>query len=448
MMFDSTTDFAGLPQGFTWGVATAAYQIEGAWNEDGRGPSIWDTFCRQPGKIENGDTGDVAADHYHRWAQDISLMADLGVKAYRFSIAWSRILPEGRGKVNPAGLDFYSRLVDALLDHGIEPFVTLYHWDLPQSLQDQGGWAQRDTVHYFSEYAHLVGSRLGDRVSHWITHNEPLVVAFAGHFAGVHAPGVRDPAVAFQVVHHLLLSHGLAVEALRDTVAGSQVGIALNLAPIHPESDSEEDHKAAARVDGVNNRLFLDPVLLGRYPNDVLLMAGSLFPVVQPDDMKRIAAPLDFLGVNYYSRSVVRHDSRTPILEAAWAQPQGNEYSEMWEIYPPGLYEILTRLKADYPSIDLYITENGIPVPDVLDRDGRVRDPRRVRYIHDHLAQAQRAVAEGVPLRGYFVWSLMDNFEWAYGYRMRFGLVYVDWTTQARTVKDSGRWYAQAIQDS
>lgn len=447
-MFDSRADFAGLPQGFTWGVATAAYQIEGAWNEDGRAPSIWDTFCHQPGKIENGDTGDVAADHYHRWAHDVGLMADLGVKAYRFSVAWSRILPEGRGKVNPAGLDFYSRLVDALLDRGIEPFVTLYHWDLPQSLQDRGGWAQRDTVHYFSEFAHLVGSRLGDRVTHWITHNEPFVAAFAGHFTGEHAPGLRDPVIAFQVLHHLLLSHGLAVEALRDAVARSQIGIALNLSPVHPASDTAEDRQAAVRADGVNNRLFLDPVLLGRYPDDVLAMCGPLFPLVQPGDMERIAAPLDFLGVNYYSRSVVRHDPDFPILEASQIRPQGNEYSEMWEIYPPGLYELLTRLKADYPPIDLYITENGIPVPDMPDQDGRVRDPRRIRYLHDHLAQVQRAVADGVPLRGYFVWSLMDNFEWAYGYKMRFGLVYVDWTTQARTVKDSGRWYAQVIQDS
>jgi beta-glucosidase len=447
-MPSSNADFLGFPQGFAWGVATAAYQIEGAWNEDGRGLSIWDTFCHQPGKIESGDTGDVAADHYHRWSEDVSLMADLSLNAYRFSISWSRVLPEGRGKANPAGMDFYSRLVDALLARGIQPFVTLYHWDLPQALQDRGGWANRDIVHYFAEYAHLVGSRLGDRVTYWITHNEPFVTAFAGHYAGDHAPGMQDPAIAFQVTHHLLLSHGYAVEALRDAVSRSQVGITLNLSPVHPASDAEEDQQAAGRVDGVNNRLFLDPVFLGCYPDDVLALFGPLFPQVPPDDLKRIAAPLDFLGVNYYTRAVIRHDPDFPILQAAWIKPEGSEYSEMWEIYAPGMYELLTRLKADYPVANLYITENGIPVPDVLDRDGQVHDPRRIRYLRDHLVQVHRALIEGVPVRGYFAWSLLDNFEWAYGYKMRFGLVYVDYQTQERIVKDSGRWYAQVIREN
>jgi beta-glucosidase len=453
-MSNSTADFVSFPPAFAWGTATAAYQIEGAWNEDGRGLSIWDTFCHQPGKIENGDTGDVAVDHYHRWAEDIGLMADLGLNSYRFSISWPRVLPEGRGQVNPAGLDFYSRLVDALLARNIQPFITLYHWDLPQALQDRGGWADRDIIHYFADYAHLVGSRLGDRVSHWITHNEPQVTAFAGHLFGAHAPGLRDAATAFQVTHHLLLSHGCAVEALRDAIPRARVGITLNLSPIHPASEAEEDRAAAKRVDGRNNRLFLDPVLLGRYPADVVALSGPLFPQVEPGDLERIAVPLDFLGVNYYSRAVIRHAPDSPLLQAVPVRPKGSDYSEMWEIYPAGMYELLTRLKADYgqgatpPLQNLYITENGIPVPDVPDPDGQVHDPRRIRYLRDHLVQVQRAIAAGVPVRGYFTWSLMDNFEWAHGFKMRFGLVYVDLKTQARTVKDSGRWYAQVIREN
>lgn len=453
-MSHSRGELLAFPEGFVWGVATAAYQIEGAHDEDGRGPSIWDTFCRQPGKIENGDTGDVAADHYHRWPEDVRLMAELGLQAYRFSISWPRILPEGKGKVNPAGLDFYSRLVDALLAHDIQPFVTLYHWDLPQALQDQGGWANRDTARYFAEYAHLVARRLGDRVTHWITHNEPLVVVAAGHLQGIHAPGIQDPMVAFRVAHHLLLSHGYAVEAIRDEVPSSQVGITLNLTPIHPASESEADQQAARRLDGLTNRMFLDPVLKGRYPEDVLDLLGPLFPPTEPDEMSRIAAPLDFLGVNYYTRAVIRHDPNSLLFQIGWVQPQGSEYSEMWEIYPPGIYEILTRVWTDYgqgpdaPLRALYITENGIPVPDMPDAEGKVHDPRRIRYLRDHLIQVHRAIAEGVPLRGYFVWSLLDNFEWAYGYRMRFGLVYVDYQTQKRTIKDSGRWYTEVIHEN
>jgi len=443
----SAADSTSFPRGFTWGAATAAYQIEGASQEGGRGPSIWDTFCQQPGAVERGESGEVAADHYHRWQQDVGLMADLGIGAYRFSIAWSRILPDGRGKVNAAGFDFYSRLVDALLERGIEPYITLYHWDLPQALQERGGWAARDTAHHFADYAHQVGSRLGDRVSRWITHNEPYVVAFPGHLTGDLAPGLRDSAVALRVVHHLLLSHGLAVEALRDVVARPKVGITLNLSPIYPASDLEVDHQAALWRDGIFNRLFLDPVLRGRYPEDVAAKYGALLRAVQAGDMERIATPLDFLGVNYYTRSVVRHDPAVPILESTQIRPEGNEYSDMWEIYPPGLHELLVRLKSDYAPVDLYITENGIPVPDTLDADGRVRDPRRIRYLRDHVLQVERAIADGVPVRGYFVWSLLDNFEWAFGYRMRFGLVYVDWGTQDRTVKDSGRWYARLVGD-
>jgi beta-glucosidase len=442
-------DFLHFPDNFFWGAASSAYQVEGAWNEDGKGLSIWDTFCRQPGKIERGESGDVATDHYHRWAEDVGIMSDLGLKAYRFSIAWPRILPEGTGTVNPAGLDFYDRLVDALLAQGIEPFVTLYHWDLPQSLQDQGGWTSRDTTHHFAEYARIVAERLGDRVTYWATHNEPFVVAMLGHRTGEHAPGLQDPGAALRVAHHLLLSHGLAVEALRATLRRpGRVGIVLNLSPVHPASDSDDDRLATRRFDGVLNRMFLDPVLRGRYPDDTLEMFGPLFPEVQPGDLERIAVPLDFLGVNYYSRTIVQSDPDIPITQASRVQPQGSEYSQMWEIYPPGLYEVLTRVWADYQPENIFVTENGVCVPDGLDFDGQVRDIRRILYLWDHLAQVHRAIRDGIPTRGYFVWSLLDNFEWAFGYRMRFGLVYVDFDTQARTVKDSGRWYAQVIQEN
>lgn len=431
---------------FVWGAATAAYQIEGAWNEDGKGPSIWDTFCRQPGKIANGESGDVAADHYHRWQEDVRLMAELGLKAYRFSVAWPRVMPQGAGAVNPPGLDFYDRLVDALLEHHIEPYITLYHWDLPQALQDRGGWTNRETAHHFAEYARIVVERLGDRVTHWITHNEPFVAAVIGHFTGEHAPGLQDPAATFKVAHHLLLSHGLAVEAMRAVAPRPlHIGITLNLSPVHPASDSEADRQAAVRHDGILNCMFLDPLFRGHYPQDMLALLGPLFPDVSPDDFKRIAAPLDFLGVNYYSRTVIRHDPTVPVIEASGVQPEGNEYSQMWEIYPAGMYELLMRVHQDYHPPVILITENGIPVPDGVDCDGRVRDYRRIWYLRDHIAQVQRAMEAGAPVRGYFVWSLLDNFEWARGYSMRFGLVYVDYATQKRIIKESGRWYQRLM---
>ncbi len=443
------SDFLRFPPDFTWGAATAAYQIEGAWNEDGKGLSIWDTFCRQPGKIRTGESGDIAADHYHRWEEDVHNMAVLGLKAYRFSIAWPRVLPSGTGAVNPAGLDFYDRLVDALLANGIEPYVTLYHWDLPQALQDQGGWANRDTTHHFADYVRVVAERLGDRVTNWITHNEPFFAAIGGYLFAEHAPGLQDPFAAFQAAHHLLLSHGHAVEALRASARRPlKIGIALGLNPMQPASDLEEDRLAAIRFDGLMNRLFLDAVFRAEYPQDVMAILGPFFPKVQPDDMAAIAAPLDFLGVNYYSRTVVRNDPDFPIGQAAQVHPKGNEYSQMWEIYPAGVYDLLTRIQADYHPASIMITENGVPVPDGLDLDGRVRDIRRIRYLRDHIAQVYRAIAGGIPVNGYFVWSLMDNFEWAQGYKMRFGLIYVDFQSQARTTKDSGRWYAEVIQQN
>ncbi|MCC7358324.1 MAG: beta-glucosidase [Anaerolineales bacterium] len=436
-----------FPAGFVWGVATSAYQIEGAAAADGKGPSIWDTFSHQPGHTRGGATGDIAVDHYHRYAEDVRLMAELGLPTYRFSTAWTRVVPTGSGPANPLGLDFYDRLVDELLAHHIEPYLTLFHYDLPQALQDAGGWPNRDTAYRFADYAHIMAERLGDRVTHWITHNEPLVTAFMGHLSGEHAPGIKDPTAAFQAGHHLLLSHGLAYAAIRGAAKRPPtIGITLNLTPIHPASDSEADAQAAARVDMLSNRLSLDPLLRGAYPPELqglleLMLAGAL----HEGDLE-IIRRLDWLGVNYYSRAVVRYDPDVAFVEAGPTRPVGHEYSQMWEIYPPGLYELLTRIWRDYaPSAEIVVAENGVPVPDGLDFDGRVRDERRIRYLRDHLAEVQRAVQAGVPVRGYFVWSLLDNFEWALGYGMRFGLIYVDYETLARTLKDSGRWYSRVI---
>jgi beta-glucosidase len=443
------TNFLHFPQDFIWGTATSAYQIEGAWDQDGKGLSIWDTFTHQPGKIYRDENGDIAADHYHRWSSDVKIMAELGLNVYRFSISWPRIFPEGNGKLNPPGLDFYDRLVDALLAENIQPFVTLYHWDLPQTLQNQGGWANRDTVYHFADYARIVAERLGDRVPHWITHNEPFVTALAGNFTGEHAPGIQDPKIALQVAHHLLLSHGLAVESLRGGATHPiQVGITLNLNPIHPATDSMEDRLAAQRFDGINNRMFLDPLFRGEYPEDVRSLFGPLFPQTKAGDLKQISVPIDFLGINYYSRAVAHHDPDFPIIQASQIHPPGNEYSQMWEVYAQGIYELVNRVWKDYQPAQIFITENGIPVPDGIDFDGRVRDYRRIRYLKDHLVRIHQAIQEGVPIKGYLVWSLMDNFEWAHGYKTRFGLVYIDFDTLSRTVKDSGRWFAQVIQQN
>ncbi len=445
----TSNTFLHFPQNFLWGTATSAYQVEGAVQEDGRGVSIWDTFSHTPGKIHAGDHGDVAADHYHRWPEDVQLMADLGYNAYRFSVAWPRIQPTGSGPANPAGLDFYERLVDRLLSHNIRPFLTLYHWDLPQPLQDQGGWSRRDTAHRFAEYAQLVAARLGDRVDDWITLNEPFVASMAGHFTGEHAPGSQDIMQAIQSAHHLLLAHGLAVPVIR-TAAGRpvQVGITLNLTSAHPASDSELDHQAARTFDMVQNRMFLEPVLCGHYPAELMQGFGMFLPPHPPEDLHSMGAPIDFLGVNYYNRTVLRHDPDIPLINFRDVKPEGYEYTSQWEIYPPGLYEVLTRVWNDYHPPRLYVTENGAAMPDALDGDGRVRDVRRTRYLRDHLEQCHRAIAAGVPLQGYFAWSLLDNFEWAYGYEMRFGLVYVDFATQRRTVKDSGRWFSQVAREN
>lgn len=434
-----TNYLRAFPDDFCWGAATSAYQIEGAWNADGKGESIWDRFSHTPGKIRNGDTGDVACDHYHRYLDDIAIMRRLGLKAYRFSISWPRVIPTGRGATNPTGLDFYDRLVDALLAAGIQPFATLYHWDLPQALQDEGGWGNRDVLCTFADYAALMARHLGDRVRTWITLNEPAVVAFAGYRDGVHAPGVRDERLALQVAHHQLLAHGLAMQAMRALRPQAEVGIALNLWPVEPVTAAPEDLAAAEYIWQKNNTWFLEPLFHKRYPPAILEDYGTRAPTIQAGDWELIGQRLDFLGINYYARSVIgANGNLSPV--------PGSEYTEMgWEIHAPALRRLLLRLQHEYPLPSIYITENGAAFADEIGPDGRVHDPRRINYLRDHLAQTRLALDEGVDVRGYFVWSLLDNFEWAEGYSKRFGLVYVDYPTQQRIVKDSGEWYAQVI---
>ena len=438
-----------FPKDFIWGAATASYQVEGAWDEDGKGESIWDRFSHTPGKVENGDTGDVACDHYHRWRDDVALMKELGLNAYRFSVAWPRILPDGRGEVNQAGLDFYNQLVDALLEVGIEPYVTLYHWDLPQLLQDEGGWPVRGIVDDFTEYADVVSRALGDRVQKWTTLNEPWVSAFVGYRMGHHAPGHINQDKAIAASHHLLFSHGRAGPVIRANCPDADVGITLNLSPQEPASPSVADRKASTWVDGYINRFFLDPLVGRGYPRDMINSFGNAMEFVQPGDMDAIAVPVDFLGVNYYSRGIARSDKISEEENEPRTVFRGDEITEMdWEVYPPGLYNILGRLHFDYNFPVLYITENGAAFPDEVGTDGEVDDPARLSYIERHLTMVHKAIQIGVPVEGYFAWSLLDNFEWAFGYSKRFGIVYVDFQTQQRILKSSAKWYRKVILDN
>jgi beta-glucosidase len=443
-----------FPQGFLWGSATSSYQIEGASDEGGRSASIWDTFADRPGTIADSSNGDVACDHYHRYPQDVELMVSLGLQAYRFSIAWPRILPEGKGAVNEAGLDFYDRLVDTLLAKNIQPFATLYHWDMPQVLEDKGGWTVRSTVDAFAEYTAAISRRLGDRVKNWMTMNEPWVSSYLGYGVGIHAPGLRDEIAFMRSSHHILLAHGRALEVLRQTVTDSKVGIVNSLTWVDPVSESKEDLAAAYRHDGFLNRWFLDPIYKGEYPADMLDLYGRENIPIEEGDLAIISAPTDFLGVNYYSRAIIGHHEdgfflggkRLKVMQHP--NPEA-EYTEMgWEVYPLGLYNLLKRLHEEYHIQAIYVTENGCAMPDELSADGMVHDPRRVNYYHTHFAAAHRAIQEGVPLKGYFAWSLMDNFEWGEGYRKRFGIVYVDYATQQRIPKDSARWFAGVIQQN
>jgi beta-glucosidase len=446
-----------FPPGFLWGAATSAYQIEGAVDADGRGPSIWDTFARVPGRVYNGDTGDVAADHYHRWREDVALMAQLGLSAYRFSIAWPRIQPDGRGRVNRKGLDFYARLADELRRNGITPVATLYHWDLPQALQDSGGWGQRDTAQRFAEYAALTAEALGDQVNVWTTLNEPWCSAFLGCGSGEHAPGHTDPALALRAAHHLLLAHGLGVQALRAALpAAAQVSITLNFAQVRGADTSPATADAVRRVDGLANRLFTEPVLRGRYPGDVQADTSGLtdWSFVHPDDLAVIATPIDLLGVNFYAPTLVAGRQPTageaaspwPACESVDFRDPGLPTTAMgWPIDGDGLYELLRRLHRDYPGVPLVVTENGAAFDDYVNPAGRVQDGGRVDYLRQHLSACRRALAAQVDVRGYFVWSLLDNFEWAYGYSRRFGIVYVDYPTGSRIPKDSAHWYREVI---
>lgn len=438
-----------FPNDFVWGAATAAYQIEGAWNQDGKGESIWDRFCREPGRIANGDTGDVACDHYHRFREDVALMKSLSLRAYRFSISWPRVMPEGTGPVNPRGLDFYSRLVDELLGAGIAPFVTLYHWDLPAALQDRGGWPNRSMADYFGEYARILFDCLGDRVAHWITLNEPFCSAQIGYGEGRHAPGIADLDQALAAAHTLLLAHGRAVEVFRQGGFAGEIGITLNLGDHQPATDSPEDYEAAQRVKEFLDLWFLDPVLRGQYPPRLTKWWAGHLPTIAAGDMARIAQPVDFLGINYYTRTLARHDPNQRRVQIPMEVPRGAPTTTMgWEVYPAGLYNALARLRDEYGNPPVYITENGAPYADRVDAAGRVLDHSRIAYLCQHLAAAHQAIQDGVQLRGYLIWSLLDNFEWAEGYRQRFGLVRVDYATQARIVKESGRWYARVIREN
>ena len=443
-----------FPAGFAWGAATSAYQIEGGTREGGRGASIWDTFCATPGRVLGGHSGDVACDHLHRWAADLDLMADMGLNAYRFSIAWPRVQPDGRGRPNGAGLDFYDRLVDGMVARGLAPYATLYHWDLPQALEDRGGWRARDTAHAFADYAHLVAERLGDRVASFVTLNEPWCSAHLGHAEGVHAPGTRDLATSLQAAHHLLLAHGLGMVALREGAPRARHGIVLNLYPTYPADDREEDHAAAERYHLYQNRWYLDPVLRGRYPEEAWDGYGELVPTVRDGDLATIAAPLDLLGVNYDTRAVVADAPSLPFPRARVVEPSRDVTAMGWEVapdrgpgYPDGLVDLLARLHADDRLPDVYVTGNGAANDDRVGPDGEVRDPERIAYLEGHLHAVARALEHGVPLRGYFAWSLLDNFAWAWGYARRFGLVHVDFDTQARTPKASARWYADFVAD-
>ena len=440
-----------FPEGFVWGAATAAYQIEGAWNEDGKGESIWDRFSHTSYRIYNGDTGDVACDHYHRMPEDIGLMEKLGLKSYRFSISWPRVLPQGYGKANEPGLDFYDRLVDALLEAGITPNATLNHWDFPQALQDKGGWNNRDSVNWFTDYARLMFDRLGDRVSMWATHNEPWVVAFIGYAFGQFAPGIADYSQAFQASHHLLLSHGKAVEAYRDGGYPGQIGIVLNLGHSYPATSSEADKAANQRHYDMDNALFLAPLFKGEYPAAFMDWIGTHAPKVEDGDMETISQPIDFLGVNYYMSFAVKDSSDGGLLKNSTEYVSGANWgkTEMgWGIYPPGLKATLLDIKENYSDIDLYVTENGCAVNDIPDERGSVIDDGRVNFLRAHFLAAYEALQAGVNLKGYYAWSLMDNFEWASGLSKRFGLIYVDYETGARTLKKSAGWYKDVIEQN
>jgi beta-glucosidase len=429
---------------FVWGVATSSYQIEGAANEGGRGQSIWDTFCKVPGKVANFDNGDIACDHYHRYKEDLDLMKWMGVKAYRFSVAWPRVIPDGVGRVNEMGLDFYDRLIDSLLEREIAPWLTMYHWDLPEALQLRGGWNNREVVEWFGEYAEVLTSRFGDRVKNWMTLNEPLCSAWLGHLYGDMAPGIKDLQTALNVSHHLLMSHGLACQVIRSNVSEANVGIVINVTPAVPATDSQEDSNAAQLADGFDNRWFLDPVFGRTYPADVIDTLGAS-PEIHSGDMKLIAQDLDFLGVNFYFRQTVAADQNSKPLPIRSVNRENVKRTAMnWEVHPQAFEEILLRISKEYSPKAIYITENGSAWNDEV-INGEIIDDERIDYLARHLDVMRSAKNQGAPILGYFAWSFLDNFEWAYGYEKRFGLIYVDYKTQKRTPKKSAFFYRQLL---
>jgi beta-glucosidase len=438
-----------FPADFVWGAATASYQIEGSPLADGAGMSIWHRFSHTPRNTMNGDTGDVACDHYYRYESDIALMKELGLQGYRFSIAWPRVFPEGKGRINQAGLDFYSRLIDKLLENGIAPNATLYHWDLPAALDDLGGWLNPDIASWFGDYASTIFAKFGDRVPKWSTLNEPFIVSDLGYMQGILAPGHRNMYEVPRVSHNLLRAHGTGVQAFRArNVPGSQIGLAVSLEPRYEASDSEEDKAATRRMHAYSNRQFLDPALLGKYPEELKEIFGEAWIEPSDADMSLIAQPIDFVGVNYYSRSVIRHDAKRPPFFADRVPQTESPQTDMgWEIFPRGLTDTLTWIKSRYGDIPIYITESGSAWPDPPTAiNDRIEDPLRTEYLISHLKAAHAAIQQGVNLRGHYAWSLLDNFEWAFGYSKRFGIVHVDYATQKRTVKDSGRFYSKVIE--
>ncbi|HSK87315.1 MAG TPA: GH1 family beta-glucosidase [Anaerolineales bacterium] len=442
-----------FPENFLWGAATASYQIEGAWDKHGKGESTWDRFTHTPGKIRNNDTGDIADDHYRLWKKDIGLMKKIGLQAYRFSISWPRVLPGGRGKVNQKGLDFYSKLVDGLLKADIVPFVTLNHWDIPQKLEDEGGWPARSTAEAFVEYTDVISRALGDRVKNWITHNEPAVVAWMGYGSGIHAPGLKDYKLGVRAAHHLLLSHGQAVPVIRRNSPGAEVGITLNIAWGVAASNSRADRDAVRANEGEWFRWFADPVYGRGYPSDKVedfTKKGFLpngLDFVQPGDMDAIATPTDFIGLNYYSRHIFRTNGADNDPQTVFSQPKSPEHwTEMgWENHPDGLLGVLGRVYFNYQPPKLYITENGASYSTPPDEKGDIRDEHRTNYLRTHFVAMHRAIQVGIPLAGYFLWSLMDNFEWSHGFTQRFGIIWVDYETKKRTLKDSAKWYKKVI---
>jgi beta-glucosidase len=447
---------AAFPPDFLWGAATSAYQIEGAVREDGRAPSMWDRFAAMPGTTYQGETGEFAADHYHRMEEDVALMAELNLNAYRFSLSWPRIVPQGIGDVNERGLDFYDRLTDALLTRGIRPLATLYHWDLPVALQDRGGWLVRDTAYAFAEYAEVVARRLGDRIDWWLTQNEPWCSAYLGYADGIHAPGVHDKNLAVIAGHHVLLAHGLSVPRLRaHTSPQARIGIALDFYPVYAADDRPETLLAAKRADTFRNRWFLDPLFRGSYPDNLFTDLEVVPPPIHDDDFSIISTPLDYLGVNYYSRMIVRDhmDTLSRVGQTGHAdnyeavmQIPGAAYTEMgWEVFPDGLANILTRIHHEYAPRAMVVTESGAAFDDHWDGNNHIHDQQRIDYLRSHIQTVAGVIRQGVPIKGYVVWSFLDNFEWSEGYRKRFGLVYVDYSTQRRIVKDSGRWYASFV---